>query len=197
MEIIFWGLNRILKETKARTYVLLAIIAVLYLFFEPIENWRTPLMLNTAIECLPYFIMGNLFGLAISHYLIEATRPRFFIAVISIVLFTALQYLPFDISVLPLFKSLSLFMALLAMLSYVEGNQSVIARFVRTFGESSLLIMGVHVIILAPLQPIATAITGSSNLLAGAIALTLTLLVIYLLIPVVNKYIPWAVGKKK
>lgn len=57
--------------------------------------------------------------------------------------------------------------------------------------------MGIHVILLAPLQPIACAITGKPDLLAGAIALALTLLVIYLLIPVVNKYIPWAVGKRR
>ena len=40
-------------------------------------------------------------------------------------------------------------------------------------------------------------VLGQREVFTGYIDVTLTLLVIYLLIPVVNKYIPWAVGKKR
>ena len=196
MEIIFWGINRVIGK-KIRTYAFLAVIATIYIFFGFIGNWRTPLMLNTAIECLPYFIIGNLFGLTVSRYLVEKPHLRFIIAAISIALFAGLQYLPSNLSVLPFIKSISLFTALLTLLTYAEGNRSAIANFVRTCGESSLLIMGLHVIILAPLQTVIYTLIGQENILAGIICLALTLLIIYLLIPVVNKYIPWAVGKKR
>ena len=195
MQIIFWGLNRLIPHSH-RTIGFLLAIGLLYVACPIIEEWRTPFMANIALECLPYFIVGNLFGLPIARYLARS-RNRLLVAALGLALFIALQYLPVDFAVLSLIKSFSLFIALLALLTCIEGSQSAVARFVRTCGESSLHIMGLHVIILAPLQPIACTITGEPNLLAGAIALALTLLIIYLLIPIVNKYIPWTVGKKR
>lgn len=195
MQIIFWGLNRLMPH-RYRTAGFLLVMAALYAVYPAIEEWHTPFMLNIALESLPYFIVGNLFGLAIARYLAR-NRNRYLFAVLGLALFVALQYLPVDWTILPLAKSCALFVALLALLTYAEGNRSTVTNFVRLCGESSLLIMGLHVIILAPLQPIACALTGEPNLLAGAVALVLTLLIIYLLIPIVNRYMPWAVGKKK
>lgn len=195
MQLIFWVLNRLIPQ-RHRTLWFLLVIAVIYAGYPAIEEWRTLFMVNVALESLPYFIAGNLFGLPLARYLARSSH-RYLVALLGLALFIAVQYLPVEWPVLSLIKFFALFAALLALLSYAEGNRSPLARFVRTCGESSLLIMGIHVILLAPLQPIACAITGKPDLLAGAIALALTLLVIYLLIPVVNKYIPWAVGKRR
>lgn len=40
-------------------------------------------------------------------------------------------------------------------------------------------------------------IFGHREVFTGYIDVALTLLVIYLLIPFVNKYLPWAIGKKR
>lgn len=195
MQLIFWMLNRIIPH-RYRTTGLLIVIALIYMVYPHIENWRTPFMLNTTFEYLPYFITGNLIGLNVARYLTR-TSYRYLIALLGLALFISLQYLPFEVSILQLVKSTTLFIALLALLTYIEGNQSGPVRFIRFCGESSLLIMGIHVIILAPLQPIVCTLTGNPNLWAGAIALALTLLIIYLIIPIVNRYLPWAVGKKR
>lgn len=68
---------------------------------------------------------------------------------------------------------------------------------VRYFGKSSLFIMGIHVLLLAPIQSMARAITGKPNLLTGLICLALTMLLIYVLIPFTEKYIPWAIGRQR
>jgi fucose 4-O-acetylase-like acetyltransferase len=68
---------------------------------------------------------------------------------------------------------------------------------VRYFGKSSLFIMGIHVLLLAPIQSMARAITGKPDLLTGLICLALTMLLIYFLIPFTEKYIPWAIGRQR
>lgn len=40
-------------------------------------------------------------------------------------------------------------------------------------------------------------IFGQREVFTGYIDTTLTLLIIYLFIPIVNRYLPWAVGKKR
>src|SRR5699024_966521 len=84
--------------------------------------------------------------------------------------------------------------AILSLLSCFENSCSMIWTTVRYFGKSSLFIMGIHVLLLAPIQSMARAITGKPDLLTGLICLALTMLLIYFLIPFTEKYIPWESG---
>ena len=196
MQILFWILNKIVPSHKYRTGWSLLIIGVIYAGYPAIEKWHTPFMFNIAIECLPYLIVGNLFGLKIAHYLSVSTS-KYILAPAAFVLFIALQYLRVDFGLLIFVESLTIFTGTLALLACFEGNRSPICNTIRTLGKASLLIMGIHALILAPLQTIVHTLSKLPHLLTGLICLILTLFIIYLLIPVVNKYIPWAVGKKK
>ena len=112
-------------------------------------------------------------------------------------LFIGFQYLPIDISILAFIKALTIFVAILSLLSCFENSCSMIWTTVRYFGKSSLFIMGIHVLLLAPIQSMARAITGKPDLLTGLICLALTMLLIYFLIPFTEKYIPWAIGRQR
>lgn len=75
MQIIFWCLNRVIPRNKYRSCWFLVILAALYAGYGTIESWHSPFMFNVAIECLPYFIAGNLFGLQIARFLSSNTFP--------------------------------------------------------------------------------------------------------------------------
>ena len=196
MQIIFWCLNRVIPRNKYRSCWFLVILAALYAGYGTIESWHSPFMFNIAIECLPYFIAGNLFGLQIARFLSKSSL-KYLLAPTCFALFIGFQYLPIDISILAFIKALTIFLAILSLLSCFENSCSMIWTTVRYFGKSSLFIMGIHVLLLAPIQSMASAITGKPNLLTGLICLALTMLLIYVLIPFTEKYIPWAIGRQR
>ena len=196
MQIIFWCLNRVIPRNKYRSCWFLVILAALYAGYGTIESWHSPFMFNIAIECLPYFIAGNLFGLQIARFLSKSSL-KYLLAPTCFALFIGFQYLPIDISILAFIKALTIFLAILSLLSCFENSCSMIWTTVRYFGKSSLFIMGIHVLLLAPIQSMASAITGKPNLLTGLICLALIMLLIYVLIPFTEKYIPWAIGRQR
>ena len=196
MQITFWCLNRVIPRNKYRSCWFLVILAALYAGYGTIESWHSPFMFNVAIECLPYFIAGNLFGLQIARFLSKSSL-EYLLAPTCFAQFIGFQYLPIDISILAFIKALTIFVAILSLLSCFENSCSMIWTTVRYFGKSSLFIMGIHVLLLAPIQSMARAITGKPDLLTGLICLALTMLLIYFLIPFTEKYIPWAIGRQR
>lgn len=196
MQIIFWCLNRVIPRNKYRSCWFLVILAALYAGYGTIESWHSPFMFNITIECLPYFIAGNLFGLQIARFLSKSSL-KYLLAPTCFALFIGFQYLPIDTSILAFIKALTIFVAILSLLSCFENSCSMIWTTVRYFGKSSLFIMGIHVLLLAPIQSMARAITGKPDLLTGLICLALTMLLIYFLIPFTEKYIPWAIGRQR
>lgn len=112
MQIIFWCLNRVIPRNKYRSCWFLVILAALYAGYGTIESWHTPFMFNIAIECLPYFIAGNLFGLQIARFLSKSSL-KYLLAPTCFALFIGFQYLPIDISILAFIKALTIFLAIL------------------------------------------------------------------------------------
>lgn len=154
MQIIFWCLNRVIPRNKYRSRWFLVILAALYAGYGTIESWHTPFMFNIAIECLPYFIAGNLFGLQIARFLSKSSL-KYLLAPTCFALFIGFQYLPINTSILAFIKALTIFVAILSLLSCFENSCSMIWTTVRYFGKSSLFIMGIHVLLLAPIQSMA------------------------------------------
>ena len=84
----------------------------------------------------------------------------------------------------------------MSFFAYFNENKSKICHIIRTLGTSTLFILCIHILIQIPFRRLFMKLFGP-EVFTGYIDVALTLLVIYLLIPVVNKYIPWAVGKKR
>ena len=136
---------------------------------EEIKSYPTIFMFNNAVQWLPYFIIGNLFGLKLSRLILD----YFFL------------------------KAIVLFLCFMSALSYFNDNKNHICAIVRTLGTSTLFILCIHILIQTPFQRAIMKIFGHREVFTGYIDVALTLLVIYLLIPFVNKYLPWAIGKKR
>ncbi len=194
MQLLFWTFNRLIPQ-QHRAIGLLLLLIGLYIAHPYIIYWETPFMLNTALECLPFFIFGNLFGLPIARYLTD-TRYRYLWAIASLGLFIALQYLPYDWGIIPLAETLLIYVCLIALLSSISNGTNLFCRAIRHIGTSTLLILGTHALVLSVVQTTTYAICGE-NLLSGIICLLLTLTIIALITPLFDRYLPWMVGKKK
>ena len=141
MQLIYWCMNKITPE-KYRTIIYLILTAAIMIWNEEIKSYPTIFMFNNAVQWLPYFIIGNLFGLKLSRLILD--YPSKYIIVLT-----------------------------------------------------TLFILCIHILIQTPFQRAIMKIFGHREVFTGYIDVALTLLVIYLLIPFVNKYLPWAIGKKR
>ena len=70
MQLIYWCMNKITPE-KYRTIIYLILTAVIMIWNEEIKSYPTIFMFNNAVQWLPYFIIGNLFGLKLSRLILD------------------------------------------------------------------------------------------------------------------------------
>ena len=195
MQLIYWCMNKITPE-RYRTVIYLIITAIIIIWNNEIKNYPTIFMINNAVQWLPYFIIGNLFGLKLSHFL-SNYKSNYIIVLATLIAFIGLQAIPCNIPAYFFLKAILFFLCIMSFFAYFNENKSKICSIIRTLGVSTLFILCVHILIQIPFQRVLMKVLGQREVFTGYIDVTLTLLVIYLLIPVVNKYIPWAVGKRR
>ncbi|WP_302438815.1 acyltransferase family protein [Barnesiella intestinihominis] len=195
MQLIYWCMNKITPE-KYRTIIYLILTAVIMIWNEEIKSYPTIFMFNNAVQWLPYFIIGNLFGLKLSRLILDY-QSKYIIVLTTLVAFIGLQAIDCNLPAYFFLKAIVLFLCFMSVLSYFNDNKNHICAIVRTLGTSTLFILCIHILIQTPFQRAIMKIFGHREVFTGYIDVTLTLLVIYLLIPFVNKYLPWAIGKKR
>ncbi len=195
MQLIYWCMNKITPE-KYRTIIYLILTAVIMIWNEEIKSYPTIFMFNNAVQWLPYFIIGNLFGLKLSRLILDYPS-KYIIVLTTLVTFIGLQAIDCNLPAYFFLKAIVLFLCFMSVLSYFNDNKNHICAIVRTLGTSTLFILCIHILIQTPFQRAIMKIFGHREVFTGYIDVALTLLVIYLLIPFVNKYLPWAIGKKR
>ena len=195
MQLIYWCMNKITPE-KYRTIIYLILTAVIMIWNEEIKSYPTIFMFNNAVQWLPYFIIGNLFGLKLSRLILDY-QSKYIILLTTLVAFIGLQAIDCNLPAYFFLKAIVLFLCFMSALSYFNDNKNHICAIVRTLGTSTLFILCIHILIQTPFQRAIMKIFGHREVFTGYIDVALTLLVIYLLIPFVNKYLPWAIGKKR
>lgn len=195
MQLIYWCMNKITPE-KYRTIIYLILTAAIMIWNEEIKSYPTIFMFNNAVQWLPYFIIGNLFGLKLSRLILDYPS-KYIIVLTTLVAFIGLQAIDCNLPAYFFLKAIVLFLCFMSVLSYFNDNKNHICAIVRTLGTSTLFILCIHILIQTPFQRAIMKIFGHREVFTGYIDVALTLLVIYLLIPFVNKYLPWAIGKKR
>lgn len=195
MQFLYWCMNKITPK-RYRTVIFLIITAIIIIWNNEIKNYPTNFMINKAVQWLPYFIIGNLFGLKLSHFL-SNYKSNYIIILTTLIAFLGLQAIPCDVPAYFFLKAILFFLCIMSFFSYFNENKSKICNIIRTLGVSTLFILCIHILIQVPIQRVLLKIFGQREVFTGYIDTTLTLLIIYLLIPIVNRYLPWAVGKKR
>ena len=82
-------MNKITPK-KYRTIIYLILTAVIMIWNEEIKSYPTIFMFNNAVQWLPYFIIGNLFGLKLSRLILDYPS-KYIIVLTTLVAFIGLQ----------------------------------------------------------------------------------------------------------
>lgn len=193
MQAIYYIAVMIIPK-RARTAAILAAIITILLFDSYIVSYPTIFMINNAIHWMPYFAIGNLCGQALAKYVL-LTRYRLTLIYSSLATFLILQYIPISSPEYFTIKALILFAFLMAAMSYWNGRVNTITQFLRTLGVSTLFILCAHIPVQIFFQRIFHLVWGSRDVWTGLLDVIFTVLILYIGIPIIDRYAPWLVGK--
>lgn len=150
MQLIYWCMNKITPE-KYRTIIYLILTAAIMIWNEEIKSYPTIFMFNNAVQWLPYFIIGNLFGLKLSRLILDYPS-KYIIVLTTLVAFIGLQAIDCNLPAYFFLKAIVLFLCFMSVLSYFNDNKNHICAIVRTLGTSTLFILCIHILIQTPFQ---------------------------------------------
>lgn len=178
---------------------IILVIAILSLCFKDfLLSIPTPFMVNAAIHYLGFFALGNLVGKSWIDKLRDNSFRKISL-IISLFLFGGL-FIPLDGLdgiVLNIAKQVKLLMTFFIIMSVASWfNEKRYLSLVRFYGENSLTILGLHVLPLELLKRKTLFYFGKCTPFMGFIQSVIVMAVMYVVILLCNKYIPFFVGKK-
>ena len=175
------------------------VIAILSLCFkELLLSIPTPFMMNAAIHYLGFFALGNLVGKPWIEKLkdVNCRKVSLFI---SPILFTGL-FIPIanlDGWIYNVAYILKLMMAFFIIMSVASCfNEKRYLSLPKFYGENSLTILGLHALPLDFMKWQTIEYFGESTPFIGFVQSIIVMLVMYFVILLCNRYIPFFVGKK-
>ena len=128
MQLIYWCMNKITPE-KYRTIIYLILTAVIMIWNEEIKSYPTIFMFNNAVQWLPYFIIGNLFGLKLSRLILDYPS-KYIIVLTTLVTFIGLQAIDCNLPAYFFLKAIVLFLCFMSALSYFNDNKNHILSLI-------------------------------------------------------------------
>ena len=159
----------------------------------------TPFMINAAFYNLGFFALGNIIGKPWIEKL-KDIRFRKVSLFISILLFACL-FIPltsidgFLHSIAYHIKLLMAFFIIVSVASWFnEKNYLSIVRF---YGENSLIVLGLHALPLTLVKRKTITFFGDCTPFMGFLQSIIVMVVMYFVILLCNRYIPFLVGKKE
>ena len=157
-----------------------------------------PFMINAAFHFMGFFALGNLVGKPWIDKLRDNRFRRVSLS-ISLFLFGGL-FIPLDGLdgiVLNIAKQVKLLMTFFIIMSVASWfNEKRYLSLVRFYGENSLTILGLHILPLELLKRKTLFYFGKCTPFMGFIQSIIVMAVMYVVILLCNKYIPFFVGKK-
>lgn len=180
---------------------MIVIIALLCLGLEDVfMSIPMPFMINAAFYYMGFFALGNLLGKSWMENL-KDVRFRKVSLVISVVLFAVL-FIPIDGLRGWWYETayhVKLFMTFFILMSVASWfNEKRYLSLIRFYGVNSLIVMGLHNLILIFLHRLDGAMEvyhGSS--LRGFVQSVIVMVILYPIILFCNRYIPFLVAKKQ
>lgn len=180
-------------------YVLFVLSIILLLSRSLIYSIATPFMINNAVYWLGFFILGNLYGKKLIEILLDL-RSRIIVFTISgicsLFLFLSEDFIVNELllNFIVHLERLAIIVFTISVFAFFNGK-SYMKPF-KFMGESSLQILGYHILILVPFGRIAYRVTRQHEPWIGFICAVLTTIVLFFIIRFSNKYIPQFVGKR-
>lgn len=197
VQTMYWGLKRL-----GMPVVIITLIAILYL--KPaISTIPTPFMLNNAVCWLLFFGVGDIVGKRLITQL-ESNTFKITSTAISLIALIAIYLLQFHISVNALYANvlsqiywLDYCILCVSLFSFIPASHKL--DWLTAIGVNTLVILGIHVIILVPIGRIAHMLIGNYDNMP-TLGLLTTILCMVIMTPIIkylNKAFPSLIGKKK
>lgn len=170
--------------------------AVCFVFTQYIP---TPLMINVAMHYITYFAIGALVGKKLLDY-IKENKNRIFVLLISITVYllsTLFSHSHFENSftynILLHIQTFSFIFFTITAFSYFNNTKHL--AFLRFYGNNSIVVLGLHVPVLIIFQRIGHKIFGDFGLWGSFTCTLCTIVTLYPIILLLNRYAPSLIGK--
>ena len=180
---------------------LIAVLAIACLIFrEFFYSIPAPFMINAAFYYIGFFALGNLLG---KPWIEKLKNPRFrnvslLISVLFMVIVIGVNVDSIGTWGRQQMIHIKLFMIFFVLMSAASCfNENKHLSPIRFFGENSLTILAFHVIPLLVIRRISMKIFGDCSPMLGFVHSIICITIMYFVILVCNRYIPYLVGKKK
>ena len=180
-------------------YVILLLSLLVLFFVENIFMYKMPLYIHSTICCLSYFAIGHLFGKKIITWIsLNSNKVRSLIFTSIGYFFFWILYITISNENLMLFvkhcRYLSLYIMLFIGFSYLNRNK--ILKMILFFGTNTLAMLCIHVAIMRPFNRLGYKFFQSHEPWIGFIITLITFFISYFVIKILNKYLPFLVGKR-
>lgn len=178
-------------------FVILIISLLSFCFITVLRQWPTYFMFNQACIWFGFFAMGFLLGKSLINFMNSYGRKAF-VFVISMILIISCVIIEnnivFDYAYLvEQFKYLVFIVFLMSIFSFFNGNKYL--EVFRFFGKNSLVVLVLHLWILVPIERVMFKLTRIHDPALGLFMACLTAAILIPVIIIVNRKIPFLVGK--
>lgn len=172
--------------------------AVCFVFTQYIP---TPLMINVAMHYITYFAIGALVGNKLLEY-IKINKNRILVIIISVIIYLTAQilYNPFEsntfiYNILLHTQTFSFIFFIITVFSFLNNAKHL--AFLRFYGNNSIVVLGLHVPVLIIFQRIGHKLCDDFGLWEAFICTVCTIVTLYPIIILLNRFIPSLIGKTK
>lgn len=187
--------NSLLKTIRSRHLLFALSIVISYIGFYYMQSIPTPFMIGRSLPYLVYFIAGFSYGKLMLDRPWNVYRLLEIVFIWSVIFF--LQVVVFDRGYLLInFGEILSFSFILLGISMIVSKYKIATPFI-FFGINSIVLFGMHDMLLTILRIGFNSVVGEMNIVLGIISVILTLLITWPLTLFYNKYIPFLVGKKE
>lgn len=167
------------------------------LFHHQLEFLSAPLAINLALAYYGYFGLGYLMGKPLINFM-NTRRRKIIVGIISgCLLFATIWYLDYGFDdlhgMVEKIKQIAFVVVFTAFFSFFDGVKFL--ECLRFFGKNSLIVLGTHIWVLFPIQRISWKLLGFAHPAIGFCMAVLAAAITVPLILMMNKYIPFLVGK--
>ncbi len=201
---LFWVqlVTQLMDRFIKNEYILLGIafmISILGLHLQFVEHIPTPLMIGRSFTFLVYYISGYvIFG---KFRNLQQVNKTWCIIVLLMLVFVLLRYCQ-PCHIVPSLFLIEycvelIIISVILMLACKTICQNKMAKVLTWYGSNSLIIFGMHDMYLTSLRIFTINLLGEMNLLLGFINWIVVLLLMIPTIILINRYLPFCVGKIK
>lgn len=195
LQLSYYFIN---KLPQWSIWILAIASAVCFIFTQHIP---TPLMINNAMHYLTYYAIGSLVGKNLLDY-IKTSKNKIIVILVTITVYLIAIMISnlhitntFTSNIILHIKTFSFIFFIITIFSFFDNNKPL--SILRFYGNNSIVVLGLHVPVLIIFQRIGHKLYGDFGLWGAFICTLCTVITLFPIILLLNRYVPLLIGKQK